>query len=334
MSRYRAVGVDIDGASSSVGRIARIARETYTGSVLTGVGGFSGLFHAADLRMKDMVLAAGADGVGTKVKIAQAAGKHDTVGIDLVAMNADDVVTSGAKPLFFLDYLAVGKLRREVVEAVVRGIAEGCKLAECVLLGGETAQMPGMYDEDEYDLAGFCVGAVERDRVLDGSRIAAGNVLVGLESSGLHSNGFTLVRKVLLEDAGFDLEGYVPELGRTLVEELLEPTRIYSPALLRLREKVDLLGAAHITGGGIPGNVPRVLPPGTRMNLTGKWTVPPVFRMIGRLGGLPDDEMMRVFNMGIGMVVVVAEHDADEAVRVLAEMGIVAHLIGVVERDE
>jgi phosphoribosylformylglycinamidine cyclo-ligase len=334
VSRYVKAGVDIDGAASSVKRIMEIARETHNPSVLTEIGGFSGLFRAGDLGMKDMVLAAGADGVGTKVKIAQAMGKHDTVGIDLVAMNADDVVTSGAKPLFFLDYVAVGKLRPVVVEEIVRGVAEGCKRAGCALLGGETAQMPGMYDEDEYDLAGFCVGAVERDHIIDGSRIAPGDVLVGLESSGLHSNGFTLARRVLLDDARLGLERRVPELDRTLGEELLEPTRIYAPAVLRLRESVDLKGVAHITGGGIPGNVPRILPRGTRMRVTGKWPVPPVFELLRRLGGISDEEMSRVFNMGIGMVVVVPESEADKAASVLERMGIGAHYIGTVEKDE
>jgi phosphoribosylformylglycinamidine cyclo-ligase len=334
VSQYRKAGVDIDGAASWVERIKKIARGTYNPSALSEIGGFSGLFRAGDLGMKDMVLAAGADGVGTKVKVAQAMGKHDTVGIDAVAMNVDDVVTCGARPLFFLDYLAVGKLVSEVVEEIVRGVADGCKAAGCVLLGGETAQMPGMYDEDEYDLAGFCVGAVEGDRIIDGSRIIPGDVLVGLESSGLHSNGFTLARKVLLEDAALRLEQRVAELGRTLGEEMLEPTRIYSPAILRLRESVDLKGIAHITGGGIPGNVPRMFPGGTRMRLTGKWPVPPIFDLIRRLGGMPDEEMLRVFNMGVGMVVAVTEPEVGRAVSALKSMGIGAHQVGVVEREE
>lgn len=334
MSQYKRAGVDIDGAESSVTRIAELARGTYNSSVLSGVGGFSGLFRAKDLDMKDMVLAAGADGVGTKVKIAQAMGKHDTVGIDLVAMNVDDVVTSGAKPLFFLDYVAVGKLRAGVVEDIVKGVAEGCNRAGCVLLGGETAQMPGLYDEDEYDLAGFCVGAVERDRVIDGSRIAPGDVLIGLESSGLHSNGYTLVRKVLLEEAKMRLDQYVPELGRTLGEELLEPARIYAPVILELRKSVDLKGVAHITGGGIPGNVPRILPGVTRMALSGDWPVPPVFSMIERLGRIAREEMLRVFNLGIGMVVVVSEKEASKAVLTLKDLGVRVHRIGDVVRDE
>ena len=330
MSTYKQAGVDIDGAESAVRRIADIARSTYNSSVLTGVGGFSGLFSLEGLGGGNVVLAAGADGVGTKVKIAQAIGKHDTVGIDLVAMNADDVVTSGARPLFFLDYIAIGKLRPGVVEDLIKGVAEGCRQAGCVLLGGETAQMPGMYEEDEYDLAGFCVGAVDKGRIIDGSRISPGDVLIGLESSGLHSNGFTLARKVLLQDAGMSLSRRVPELGCTLGEELLEPTRIYSRAILRLRESVDILGLAHITGGGIPGNVPRIFRPGLSMEVTWKWPVPPIFDLIRHLGGIPEDEMRRVFNMGIGMVAIVREEDADKTSRLLKDMGVGSHFVGVV----
>ena len=330
MSTYKQAGVDIDGAESAVKRIAAIARSTYNPSVLTGVGGFSGLFSLESLGAGNIVLAAGADGVGTKVKIAQAMGKHDTVGIDLVAMNADDVVTSGARPLFFLDYIAIGKLRPGVVEDLVRGVAEGCRQAGCVLLGGETAQMPGMYEEDEYDLAGFCVGAVDKGSVIDGSRISPGDVLIGLESSGLHSNGYTLARKVLLQDARMSLSQHVPELGRTLGEELLEPTRVYSGTVLRLRESVDVLGLAHITGGGIPGNVPRIFRPGLSMKVTWKWPAPPIFDLIRRLGGIPEDEMRRVFNMGIGMVAVVREEDADKASRFLKDMGVGSHFVGIV----
>lgn len=334
MSQYKKAGVDIDGAASSVSRIKEIAGGTYNESVLFGVGGFSGLFRLDALGVKDTVLAAGADGVGTKVKVAQAMGKHDTVGIDLVAMNADDVVTCGAKPLFFLDYVGVGKLTPGVLEDVVRGVAEGCKRAGCVLLGGETAQMPGMYDEGEYDLAGFCVGAVERERIVDGSRIAPGDVLVGLESSGLHSNGYTLARKILLDDAGLRLDRYIDELGRTLGEELLEPTRIYAPALLTLMDSVDVKGISHITGGGIPGNVPRILPKGTRMRLTEKWPVPPIFDLLKRLGGVSDEEMRRVFNLGIGMVVVIRAPEVRKAVAVLAERGIPAYPVGIVDRED
>lgn len=334
MSQYKEAGVDIDGAASSVSRIAALARETYGPSVLSGVGGFSGLFAAGDLGMKDMVLAAGTDGVGTKVKIAQAMGKHDTVGIDLVAMNADDIVTCGAKPVFFLDYVAVGKLHAGVIDEIVRGVVEGCKQVGCALLGGETAQMPGLYDEGEYDLAGFCVGVVEKEQIIDGTRIAPGDVAIGLESSGLHSNGYTLVRRVLLEDAGMQLDQFVPELGRTLGEELLEPTRIYAPAILGLRKSVDLKGVAHVTGSGIPGNIPRVFPKGTRLAITGEWPVPPVFSLIQRLGRIPREEMLRVFNLGIGMVVIVSEDQAGKTLDALGALGIRGHHVGVVERDE
>lgn len=226
MSDYKEAGVDIDGAKKSVESIKRLALSTHGPGVISGVGGFSALFDPAAFSFKDMVLSAGADGVGTKVKISQALGKHDTVGIDLVAMNVDDVVTSGARPLFFLDYIAVGNLEPEVIQDLVGGVALGCKMAGCALLGGETAQMPDVYGEGEYDLAGFCVGGVERENIIDGKNISAGDIILGLPSSGLHSNGYTLARKILIKDAGLSLGDRVPDLGRTLGEELLEPTRI------------------------------------------------------------------------------------------------------------
>ncbi len=328
MSQYRQAGVDIDAASSSVERIKKIVSSTHGPGVLSAIGGFSGLYHAGSLGFKDLVLATGADGVGTKVKISQALGKHDTVGIDLVAMNCDDVVTSGARPLFFLDYIAVGKLEPEVVTDLVKGVVEGCNQAGCALLGGETAQMPGIYRPGEYDLAGFCVGGVERSEIVDGSRISAGDVLIGLESSGLHSNGYTLARHVLLDSAKLHLEQHMPEFGRTLGEELLEPTRIYAKALISLRDRVDVKGMAHITGGGILGNVPRIFPPGLTMSLTHDWEVPPVFRLIQDLGKVSSQEMYRVFNMGVGMVVVVSPTDVDGTIASLAELGIGAFPMG------
>ena len=334
MSMYRKAGVDIQGASDSVKNITRLARSTYNSSVLSDIGGFSGLFHAGGLGFKDLVLAAGADGVGTKVLIAQKMGKHDTVGIDLVAMNADDVVTCGARPLFFLDYVAIGKLNPEVVAEIVKGVAEGCSQAGCVLLGGETAQMPDIYGPDEYDLAGFCVGGVERDQIIDGSKIVPGDVLIGLESSGIHSNGYSLVRKVLLEDAKLDLDRHIPEFGRTLGEELLEPTRIYAPAVLELVKEVQVKGLAHVTGGGIPGNVPRAFPEGVRMKISWNWPVPPVFEMIREIGRIPDEEMRAVFNMGIGMVVIVGREQADRVFAVMKRLGLKAYEMGEIERDD
>ncbi len=313
-----------------VGKIAGLASQSYGPEVLSGVGGFSGLFHASALSYRDLVLAAGADGVGTKVKIAQALGKHDTVGIDLVAMNADDVVTCGAAPLFFLDYIAVGKVGPSVVEEIVKGVVEGCKLAGCALLGGETATMPAIYEEGEYDLAGFCVGGAERDQVIDGKGIVPGDVVLGLPSSGIHSNGYTTARRVLLEQAKMKLEDHVAELGRTLGEEMLEPTRIYSRALVAAMKKVKIKGMVHITEGGIPGNTPRVLPQGTRLKITGKWPVPRIFDLIQKTGNIPQEEMDRVFNMGIGMTVVVAAGDAGTAVEALSEQGVTAYTVGEV----
>lgn len=314
----------------NVGRIADLAKQSYGPEVLSGVGGFAGLFHASGMGFKDLVLAAGADGVGTKVKIAQAMGKHDTVGIDLVAMNADDVVTCGAAPLFFLDYVAVGKVGPGVVEDIVKGVVTGCNQAGCALLGGETATMPAMYEDGEYDLAGFCVGGVERDRIIDGKDIAPKDVVLGLPSSGIHSNGYTTARRVLLDEGRMSLSDHVAELGRTLGEELLEPTRIYSRALVLAMGKVRIKGMTHITEGGIPGNTPRTLPQGTRLQITGKWPVPPVFDLIRRIGKLPDEEMARVFNMGIGMTLVVSPDDAGRAVEALKEAGMTAYLVGEV----
>ncbi|MGI6643121.1 MAG: phosphoribosylformylglycinamidine cyclo-ligase [Bacillota bacterium] len=332
MSQYREAGVDIDAASSSVERIKKLIGSTHGPGVLSTIGGFSGLYHAGALEFKDLVLASGADGVGTKVKISQAMGKHDTVGIDLVAMNCDDVVTSGARPLFFLDYIAVSKLEPEVITDLVKGIVEGCNQAGCVLLGGETAQMPDVYRPGEYDLAGFCVGGVERSEIIDGSRISAGDVLIGFRSSGLHSNGYTLARRILLDEAKLRLDQVIPEFGRTLGEELLEPTRIYAKSLISLKDQVDVKGIAHITGGGILGNVPRILPRGLAMSLTYEWGIPPVFRLIQDLGNVSSQEMYRVFNMGVGMVVVVSPIEADRAIAVLAELGIDAFAIGEITK--
>lgn len=328
MSKYRDAGVDIDGASLAVRKIRELAQMTYSSQVISGIGGFSGLFDLGALNFRNPVLAAGADGVGTKVKIAQELGKHDTVGIDLVAMNVDDVVTCGAKPLFFLDYIAVGKLQDDVIADLVKGIALGCRQAGCVLLGGETAQMPGIYGEDEYDLAGFCVGIVEKDRIIDGRTIVPGDVLVGLASSGLHSNGFTLARKVLLDEARLRLDQYIPELGRTLGEELLEPTKIYAPAVLQVAASYRVKGVAHITGGGIVDNVPRVLPPGRKFKIDFGWDVPPIFSMIQKLGHISRDEMFRVFNMGVGMVLVLSQEEVDGAVSLLKDLGCKAFPIG------
>nr|MBO2470536.1 phosphoribosylformylglycinamidine cyclo-ligase [Bacillota bacterium] len=332
---YKRAGVDLAAGYEAVRRIKVHVRRTYRPEVLGDIGGFGALFQLDVSRYRQPVLVAGADGVGTKLKIAFATGRHDTIGIDCVAMCANDVVVQGAEPLFFMDYLACSKLDPAQVEAIVKGLADGCVQAGCSLIGGETAEMPGFYPPGAYDIAGFCVGVVERDRLVDGSRIRAGDALVGLASTGLHSNGFSLVRRVLLEEQGMALDDYVPALGRTLGEELLTPTAIYVRAVLALRGRFDLHGMAHITGGGFVENVPRILPPGTRAEIDwGAWPVPPIFTLIEEAGRLDRRDMVNTFNMGIGMVLVVPEDEADDVVRAAAEVGHRAYRIGRVGRGE
>lgn len=328
---YSRAGVDIDAAGRLVPVLAQIAQGTYTSGVLSGVGGFAGLFDLGAGGPNAPVLAASCDGVGTKLKIAQMLGVHHTVGIDCVAMNVDDVVCVGARPLFFLDYIAVGRHDPWLIQQLVTGVAEGCRRAGCALLGGETAQMPGFYDEGEYELAGFAVGVVEREKLIDGSAVAPGDALVALHSSGLHSNGYSLARKVLLEEGGMRLEEHVPELGRTLGEELLEPTRIYAPAIIESLSKFEVHAIAHVTGGGLYENLPRVLPAGSlALVQRGKWPEPPIFELICRKGGLSQREMFRTFNMGIGMVVVVRADQADSCVRWFSSQAVAASLVGEV----
>ncbi|HXN80891.1 MAG TPA: phosphoribosylformylglycinamidine cyclo-ligase, partial [Myxococcales bacterium] len=291
---YRDAGVDIEEGDALVERIKPHARRTLRPEVLAGIGGFGGLFQIPK-GYREPVLVAGTDGVGTKLKLAFQTGRHDTVGIDLVAMSVNDVVVCGAEPVVFLDYYATSGLQAAQAEKVVAGIAEGCVRAGCALIGGETAELPGFYAEGEYDLAGFCVGVVEKSRILDGSRVRAGDAVLGLGSSGLHSNGYSLARKVLLERARLPLAG-------ALANELLEPTRIYVKDLLALRERIDVHAFAHITGGGLPGNLPRVLPPETRAVLRrGSWPRPAIFDRIQKLGQVEEQEMLRTFNCGIGM---------------------------------
>jgi phosphoribosylformylglycinamidine cyclo-ligase len=308
---YRDAGVDIEAGDALVERIKPLARSTDRAGVLGGLGGFGGLFALGHYR--DPVLVSGTDGVGTKLLVAQKLRQHDSVGIDLVAMCVNDVVVTGAEPLFFLDYFATGKLSVDEAEQVIAGIAEGCRQAGCALIGGETAEMPGMYAPGHYDLAGFAVGVVERDRILDGASVHAGDALVGLPSTGLHSNGFSLARSLLVDSGLFDFDqdpGGV--LDRSLGEELLVPTRIYVKQLLRIRDTARLKAAAHITGGGLPGNVPRVLPPGLGAVMwRGSWPIPPIFGLLHRTGKLSEQEMLRTFNNGLGMVMVVPAEDAD-----------------------
>jgi phosphoribosylformylglycinamidine cyclo-ligase len=311
---YRDAGVDIDAGDALVDRIAPMARATERPGVMGGLGGFGGLFSlAASGRWRDPVLVSGTDGVGTKLLVAQKLGRHHTIGIDLVAMCANDIAVTGAEPLFFLDYFATGRLAVDEAASVVSGIAEGCRQAGCALIGGETAEMPGMYAPGHYDLAGFAVGVVERDEILDPSRAQVGDKLVGVPSSGLHSNGYSLVRKLLVDAPGADLAADPCGLGRPLGEELLIPTRIYAKDLLAVRRRIR--SAAHITGGGLPGNVPRALGPSMHARLVrGSWPIPPIFAHIARVGGLSEGELLRTLNCGLGLVIVAApEHAAGVA---------------------
>jgi len=343
---YRAAGVDIDAGNEFVADIAHHLRSTYGPQVIENENGFAGLYSIPGQvglfarRCKNPVLVASTDGVGTKLRVAQMAGKHDTVGIDLVAMCVNDILVQGAQPLFFLDYVATGKLERGLLVEIVKGIAEGCRQADCALLGGETAEMPGFYGPGQYDLAGFTVGMVERARLINGpQRTRPGDAVLGIASSGLHSNGFSLVRKLFFETLGMTLEQTVAELGTTLGEELLRPTRIYArplrAVLERYRVKSVVHALAHITGGGLAGNVPRVL--GRRCVARiekGAWPRPPIFGLIQRLGEVDEAEMFRVFNMGIGMVAVVAPFYADAVCRRLERHGERVAVIGEIVQGD
>ena len=328
---YKDAGVDIDAGNALVERIKPAVRATMRPGVLSGIGGFGGLFEIP-AGYRRPVLVAGTDGVGTKLKLAIDTGRHDGVGIDLVAMCANDVVVQGAEPLFFLDYYATGRLDVDVAAAVIAGIAEGCRQAGAALLGGETAELPGFYQGGEYDLAGFCVGLVEHDRIIDGTRVAPGDAIIGLASSGLHSNGYSLARKVLERSgAGPDTELE----GRPLLEQLLAPTRIYVKPLLGLLAEIEVRALAHITGGGLPENLPRVLPDDTAAVIdAASWRRPAVFDWLQAEGGIADAEMYRTFNCGLGMAVVVPAAQADRAVELLEAAGEQAWVAGRIERGE
>ncbi len=332
---YADAGVDINAGTEAVELMKEHVKKTFRPEVLADLGGFGGLFALNTAKYKEPVLVSGTDGVGTKLMVAFMMDKHDTVGIDAVAMCANDILVQGAEPLFFLDYLAVGRLVPERVADVVKGIAEGCRQAGCALIGGETAEMPGFYGEDEYDIAGFVVGVADRQRIIDGSRIVPGDSVIGLPSSGLHSNGYSLARKALLEVGGFKADTYLDELGRTVGEEMLEPTRIYARQILPLLEKYDIRGMAHITGGGLTENIPRILPEGTKVVLDPKaWPEKPVFSLIKRTGGIETEEMYRTFNMGIGMAIIVPSGQADAVMAELGAAGETAYLIGAVAEGE
>ncbi len=326
---YKQAGVDIAAGEALVERIKPLARSTRTANVVDDVGGFAGLC-ALPTDIEDPLLVSGTDGVGTKLKIAFATGRHDTVGQDLVAMCVNDIVTCGARPLFFLDYFGCGKLAVEVGEAVVSGVAAGCRLAGCALLGGETAELPGMYPEGEYDLAGFAVGVVSRQRVLGAERVRDDDALVAVAASGIHSNGYSLARRVLLDEMQLSLDEVVPELGTTLGEALLEPTRIYARAVSALQAALDmdLHALCHVTGGGVPGNLPRVLPPGVVARVGRDYPAPPIFDLIQRGGPVAEDEMRRTFNMGVGLVAMVARDRVNEALVALQAVGERAWLWG------
>ena len=323
---YRDAGVDIDAGNALVDRIKPLVRTTLRPEVLSGIGGFGALFELPLERYRRPVLVSGTDGVGTKLKLAMSLGRHDTVGIDLVAMCANDVLVCGAEPLFFLDYYATGKLNVEVATTVVGGIAEGCRQAGAALVGGETAEMPGMYQGEDYDLAGFCVGVVEREHIIDGSSVQPGDALIGLASSGPHSNGYSLIRRIL-ERCGASPS--LPFAGSSLGESLLAPTRIYVPAVLALIRALPVRALCHVTGGGLPENLPRVLPPGRLAVVeAGSWQWPPIFHWLQRQGGVAHAEMYRTFNCGVGMVACVAAADVDRALAVLRGAGETAWVLG------
>lgn len=318
---YKNAGVDINAGNQAVERMKNHVKKTYRKEVISGIGGFGGLFALQD-KYKNPVLVSGSDGVGTKLKIAIEANQHDSVGIDLVAMCVNDILVQGAEPLFFLDYIATGKLHPEKIEEIVKGIAEGCLQANCSLIGGETAEMPGMYSSDDYDLAGFAVGVVERNKIIDGSKIEVGNSVIGLASSGIHSNGYSLVRYLLSEQNKHSLDDYILELDNTLKEELLKPTRIYVKSIVEVMKKLDIKGMAHITGGGLLENIPRVLPKGLQAEIKlDTWEAPPIFKFLKKVGKLENEELYRTFNMGIGFVLVVEEKDKDKAMNMLRQLG-------------
>ena len=330
---YKDAGVDIDNANLFVERLKPLVKSTFRKEVMSNIGGFGGLFHLDLAKVKDPVLVASTDGVGTKLKIARMMNKHDTIGVDLVAMSVNDVVVQGAEPLFFLDYLATGRISVETSIQILEGIVKGCQDAGCALIGGETAEMPGFYGDDEYDLAGFCVGIVEADKIIDGSSIRVGDRIIGIASQGLHSNGFSLARKVLLEGGGMKLEERVEGLGHSLTEELLRPTRIYVKSLLNIIKGFTVKGMVHITGGGFIDNLPRIIPGACRAAISkNSWEVPYIFTLIREKGNIDEMEMFRVFNMGIGMMVVVPEKETAEVLERLENLGERAYPIGEIEK--
>ncbi|MCI1232369.1 MAG: phosphoribosylformylglycinamidine cyclo-ligase [Bifidobacterium tibiigranuli] len=329
---YEHAGVSVEAGYEVVHRIASHVERTKRSGVVGGIGGFGGLFDLASLGYREPMLVSGTDGVGTKLMVAKMAGKHDTIGIDCVAMCVNDIAAQGAEPLFFLDYIACGVNDPALLEQVVAGVADGCVQAGCALIGGETAEMPGMYDADEYDLAGFTVGVAEKSAIVDGSGIAQGDTLIGLPSAGVHSNGFSLIRKALFEQAGYSVDTTLDELGgKSLGDVLLTPTKIYVKALQPLFKAGLVKGVAHITGGGFIENIPRMIPDGLAASITlGSWDIPPIFDVIEHAGDIDHEEMFNVFNMGIGMVLAVDSSRADEALDLLRSVGEDGKVIGAI----
>lgn len=325
---YKDSGVDVERGYKAVELMKEHVRSTYDSNVLGGLGSFGGFYSLAGFDLKEPVLVSGCDGVGTKLKYAFISGRHGSIGIDCVAMCVNDIVCQGAMPLFFLDYFATGKLAPEVAATVVSGIAAGCKQAKCALIGGETAEMPGFYKSGEYDLAGFCVGIVSKEKIINGQDIKEGDILIGLKSSGVHSNGYSLVRKLFGENEK-ELEKYSDRLGKTFFDELLTPTKIYVQSVLALHSKIQIKGAAHITGGGFIENIPRILPDGIGCEIIiNSYELPPVFKMMRELSKLSDEKLYNTFNMGIGMVLAVDPKDAPAALEILKENGEQAVIIG------
>ncbi|MEA3318472.1 MAG: phosphoribosylformylglycinamidine cyclo-ligase [Bacillota bacterium] len=332
---YKQAGVDIEAGYEAVTRMKKHVARTMRPEVMGGLGGFGGLFDLSAVNVKNPVLVSGTDGVGTKLMLAFQLDKHDTIGVDAVAMCVNDVVVQGAEPLYFLDYIACGKAVPERIESIVKGIADGCEQAGCALVGGETAEMPGMYDDTEYDLAGFTVGVVEKERLINGSKIEPGNVLIGLSSSGIHSNGYSLVRKIVFEKGKLDLDKKYDGFEGALGEELLTPTKIYVKPILEVLKKYDINGMAHITGGGFIENIPRMLPEGLQAEVDyGTWPIPPIFDLLQEVGELDRKEMFNIFNMGIGMVLAINEEILPEVVQILEANGEKAYLIGRVKEGE
>jgi phosphoribosylformylglycinamidine cyclo-ligase len=332
---YKEAGVNIEAGYQAVEKMKRHVNRTMRVGVMGGLGSFGAMFDLSQLKLKEPVLVSGTDGVGTKLKIAFMANRHDTIGIDAVAMCVNDIVVQGAEPLYFLDYIGCGQANPNQIELIVKGVADGCEQAGCALIGGETAEMPGIYELEEYDIAGFAVGACEKSNLITGADIKPGDALIGIASSGVHSNGFSLVRKVLFEKAGLSLEDYVDELGSTLAEELLKPTKIYVKPILSALKEFPIKGMAHITGGGFHENIPRML-----LNQYGaqvkeaSWEIPPIFTLLEKVGEIQREEMYHVFNMGIGMVIAIDPAKADKLVAHFQVCGEKAYQIGVVTDRE